>query len=62
MNKININSGNVEINLSIDGLEEKGKELMRVSWALDDRRFKVHLNEKDTDKHKDIEIDGHGGG
>lgn len=53
--------GKVKIDLSIDGLYEKSKELQRVSWALDDKRFRVQLNEKNTTINKSIQINGSGG-
>lgn len=62
LNEINVAVGKVKIDLIIDDLMKKSKELSRVSWALKDKRFKVHLREKDTEEHKKIEIDGSGGG
>ena len=41
------NSGYVKIDLTIEGLDSEHKELERVSWALKDERFTVHLEEKD---------------
>jgi hypothetical protein len=61
LNKIGIGERNIDVELIIDGLEEKAKELHRVSWVLDDKRFKVHLHERDTKVFKDIIINGSGG-
>jgi len=62
MNKIYVGFGKVKIDLIIDDLRKKSKELSRVSWALEDKRFKVYLREKDTIEHQNIEINGSGGG
>jgi len=62
MNKIYVGFGKVKIDLIIDSLRKKSKELSRVSWALEDKRFKVYLREKDTIEHQNIEINGSGGG
>ncbi len=62
LNQITVNNSSVRINLIIDGLTKKVKELSRVSWALDDKRFKVSLQERDTDVKMNIVINGNGGG
>jgi hypothetical protein len=61
LNKINVGERSVEVELIIDGLKEKAKEFLRVSWALEDKRFKVHLSERDTKIFKKIAINGSGG-
>ncbi len=61
LNQINVNSGEIKADLIIDGLMEKCEELRRVSWCLKDKRFKVNLTEKDTEEHKEMEINGRGG-
>ena len=66
LNKIDVGSKSVEIDLSIDGFKEKVEELTRVSWVLKDACFKVRLHEKNTEKiqknMKTLIIDGSGGG
>ncbi len=62
LNQITVTSSNIKVSLTIDGLYEKAKELSRVSCALEDKSFKVHLQERDTDVKKDIVINGNGGG
>lgn len=64
LSEINVdpNSSKIKIDLAIDGLVLKLKELERVSWVLKDERFSVHLEEKDTEKSQDIIINGSGGG
>jgi len=64
LSDINVDSvsSKVKIDLAIDGLGIKHKELERISWALNDARFSVHLEEKDTEESQDIIINGSGGG
>lgn len=62
LNKINASNKNIRIELIIDGLEQKFKELIRISWVLEDKFFQVRLQERGTELYKNIEIDGHGGG
>lgn len=64
LDKIDVDSrsSRVKVDLAIDGLVLKLKELERVSWVLEDKRFTVHLEEKDTKENKDIVINGSGGG
>lgn len=64
LSDINVDSisSKVKIALAIDGLGIKHKELKRISWALNDARFSVHLEEKDTEESQDIIINGSGGG
>lgn len=54
-------NGKIRIDLSIDGLGMKIKELERLSWALMDNRFMIHLEEKDTEVFTNITINGSGG-
>jgi len=62
LSKISVGPGKIDISLIIDGLENKRKELERVSWALEDKSFKVHLREKDTKESVAMTINGSGGG
>lgn len=63
LNDVNFDTGisEVRIDLSIDGIDLKLKELERLSWALKDDRFSIHLEEKDTEVIKEITINGSGG-
>ena len=58
LNKINFVKNSIDIELILDGLEEKAKELQRVSWVLDDKHFKLHLYERDVEFTKNIIING----
>lgn len=62
LNKINVSEKGINVELIIDGLEEKYKELLRVSSVLADKRFTVNLFERDTYLSKGVEINGNGGG